>query len=192
MMPIPLRTDAVDDSDTRVVSFSLSPESARDTRIARLIAAAASLPARARLQGFYDGMLSRSDATATFSDKLVVAYEQGRQKAAETRKRLAGRPWIEAVSERAGSSWAWQVYVEGIPTVGGKAGTETKAYDAVIDARIAIMERHTAAAQATSNVPRVLIAETGTLDARGEAANTATLQPELPQQQQRAAIRRRP
>lgn len=192
MIPLPLRTDAVDDSDTRVVSFSLSPESARDTRIARLIASASSLPARARLQGFYDGMLNRSDATASFSDKLSVAYEQGRQKAAETRKRLSGRPWIEAVSERAGSSWAWQVYVEGIPTVGGKAGSETKAYDAVIDARIAIMERHAAAALPAPVAPRVLIAEAGTVNARGEAANTVPSHSDLPQSLQRSAIRRRP
>ena len=192
MMPLPMRSDVVDDSDTRVVSFSLSPESARDTRIARIIASAVSLPARARLQGFYDGMLNRSDATASFSDKLSVAYEQGRQKASDTRKRLAGRPWIEAVSERAGSSWAWQVYVEGIPTVGGKAGSETKAYDAVIDARIAIMDRLAAAAQPAPAAPRLLIAETGALDARGEAANTSTSHSDLPQSQQRSAIRRRP
>jgi hypothetical protein len=128
--------------DDRIVvaHTSLTPESARRVRFERLIAIQSNAPEKARMQGFLDYMMGHESKRGAYSVMLQVSYDQGRRRGLDKRLSLNGKPWIETSQERNGSKWSWAVYCEGYWRAGGEATSQSKAYDAIIDARVEIAE----------------------------------------------------
>jgi hypothetical protein len=121
--------------------MSLSPASARQTRIARVIASQPNLVERARMQGFYDFMLALPSQAAAQGEKLEVSYEQGWARAQRKRVALNGRAWYETEKEREGGKWTWRIYREGFFEVQGQARTE-RAADQDIEVATADLKDH--------------------------------------------------
>lgn len=130
----------IGDEEGKVKSRSLTPESAREVRLARLVSAMSNPADKARMQGFIDYMTGKPSKEDQYSKISIVSYQQGRKKGEEKRKQLNGDTWIETEKEKIGSKWIWRVYEEGYLKASGEEKTDNAAYDAIIDARIRLKE----------------------------------------------------
>lgn len=128
--------------ENSMVSISLSPESARDTRIARKIAAAPNLADKARLQGYYDFMLGKDNAAKKQSKISEVSYLQGWKRGQDQRERLNGLPWYETEKSRDGEKWSWSIYREGLHQKSGEARSEKNADLDIEVAKADLMDAH--------------------------------------------------
>lgn len=151
--------------ENSTVSISLSPESARDVRIDRIVASQPNPADRARMRGFYDEMLGIPSRVGEYSKISAVSYEQGRKRGMDRRNLLNGRPWYEVEKVRDGSRWKWVIYQEGVFKRSGSAKSEKEADLAIDIARVELTEQ--------ADQPG---AETVTAPAEAEASNSAAMQ----------------
>ena len=128
--------------ENSMVSIGLSPESVRDTRIARKIAAAPNPADKARLQGYYDFMLSKDNAAKKQSKISEVSYLQGWKRGQDQRERLNGLPWYETEKYRDGGKWSWSIYREGLHQKSGEASSEKNADLDIEVAKADLMDAH--------------------------------------------------
>lgn len=145
-LPPAIRSTAVEHEMARVeaatVSTSLSPESARQVRIDRVVASQANLVEQARKRGFYDFMLGRQSDAQAQGKKLEVSYEQGWVMGMRHRAVLKGRAWYETEKLREGGKWTWRVYREGYFQAQGTAPNESRADQDIEVAKADLMDRN--------------------------------------------------
>lgn len=77
--------------EAATVTTSLSPDSARQGRIERIILGQPNPADQARARGFYDFMLGHPSQAAALGVRLVVCYQQGWAKGHRRRVSLNGR-----------------------------------------------------------------------------------------------------
>lgn len=128
--------------ENSTVSIGLSPESARDTRIARKIAAAPNPADKARLQGYYDFMLGKDNAAKKQSKISEVSYLQGWKRGQDQRERSNGLPWYETEKSRDVGKWSWSIYREGLHQKSGEASSEKNADLDIEVAKADLMDAH--------------------------------------------------
>lgn len=129
-------------ADSATVTISLSPESARQVRIGRIVASQANPADRARALGFYDLMLGQASQAKAQGPRLEISYDQGWAKGAQRRASLNGKAWYEIEKERAGGKWDWRIYREGYFQAEGTAKSETRADQQIEDMKADLMDEH--------------------------------------------------
>lgn len=129
-------------ADTATVTASLSPESARQVRIERIVRGQSNPADQARYRGFYDFMLGRPSEALALGQKLEVSYAQGWAKGVQRRVILKGRPWYETEKQREGGKWSWRIYREGYFELQGTAPNERRADQDIEVAKADLMDRY--------------------------------------------------
>lgn len=146
-LPHPTTRNALDDHemarvDNATIFTSLSPASAREVRIERIISSQPNLVEQARARGFYDHMRGRVSQARAQGGKLEVSYDQGWAKAIRTRAALSGRPWYETEKWRDSGKWTWKIYREGFFQTQGSAPNERRADQDIEVAKAELMDHY--------------------------------------------------
>lgn len=110
-----------------LVSFGLSPESAKEVRIERIINSQQNIPARIKKLGFYDYMFGKSSRLNEQNKICQVYYEAGWKHGIQIRNLRKESPWFETEIKKVGSKWEWVIFREGYYVACGYATSQIKA-----------------------------------------------------------------